>query len=155
MRQTLLQREEEFEEEDKKKAMKAKERPEAQRVEEWVELVDERTGKTYFCNPRTNATSWSPHAGSHPIPFLGGRGRRGGGGRRLRGRRFGVDMRLLGVWMLPEEYTSSLSFPQYLLLDFSLCPPCTRRSWLCCLCSRGTCMSSVYGGVREFHASST
>ena len=68
--QAVLEQEEEEKWVMKEEARRRQEeRLEAQVAEECVELVDERTGKTYFWNTSTSATSWTrPSASSSSLP---------------------------------------------------------------------------------------
>ena len=106
---------------ERHKTDKAKELVVMPGVGEWVELVDEQTGRTYHLHPRGKRPPGLCLAPQH-LPLQGGRGRRrrrgssqGGGGLRERD---GVRGGLEDLPCLP-----SCSCP-------SLCPPCSWRTRL-------------------------
>ena len=68
--QAVLEQEEQEERVMKEEARRRQEeRLGAQVAEEWVELVDERTGKTFFWNTSTTAAPWTrPSASSSSLP---------------------------------------------------------------------------------------
>ena len=87
VRQAVLAQEEMKRVKEEEARRRQEERLEAQGAEEWAELVDERTGKTYFFNPQMNATTWTLPAGS-TSSSLPGRKRKKKKKRRRRRRTF-------------------------------------------------------------------